>query len=1545
VFKRVSCTLATWKKLVNNTMKKLVVLKFDGAFESGFKVNLTISDDGKTPDLIANAELPLAPELLEISRFWRKIYRDFYGMSRIKPLNARSVNIQAQNEDLQQKSQDLIKNLNDWLNSTSFQKINNSLKNLNPQDEIRIIIATSSQELRQLPWHLWNFLQEYPLAEVALSAQDAECGKYIYREKARILVILGNSTGIDVNADKEFLKQYCNNGEIVLLQEPSRHILDEHLKDDIGWDMLFFSGHSCTDGTQGRIFLNKYDELKITELRDSMKIAISKRLQIACFNSCDGLGIASELEQLNIPQIIVMREPVPDKVAQEFLKSFLQEFTGGQSLYLSVKKARTYLFQNLNASFPYASWLPIIIQNQLETPPTWQSLGIISLCPYQGLDKFTQQDAKFFFGRTTFVHNLLIDINSKPFVAVVGASGSGKSSVVFAGLIPKLPDTWRVISFRPTEKPFESLAVALAEVNINDTTLVRRHDVSALKNIFSNSNYRDVKTLLIIDQFEEVFTLCQDSHERNLFIDALLAAINSLPQFTLLVTCRADFLGKAISYQPLGQALQKYPPSLLAPMNRLELEQAIIEPAKQYCVEFEPGLVNKLIDDVGDGEGSLPLQQFALTQLWHKQRPGKLTHAAYREIGGVKQAIAIYAEDVYRQLHAYEQKMAPCVFIQLVQPGEGTEDTRRVATKHEIGADNWGLVQKLANKRLVITNRNESKNQEETVEIVHEALIREWARLQDWIHDNREFRSWQERLRLEVKEWQNSNYDSGRLLQETPLAIASNWYSTRALELTEEQQKFIEASISKQNKQDEERRNRRRFTVSALASGLFAVSILAGLSEIRRIDAEVARLSITAEQNSAKNEQEAALLEAIKAGKKLKGIWQPWITPGTRMLTVSTLQETVYDLRVQTLKGHTDVIFGVTYSPDGKTLASASSDKTVKLWDINTGKVIQTLKGHISGVQDVNYSPDGKILASSSNDGTIKLWDVKTAKIIKNLKAHKEGAVFSVSFSPDGKKLASASADETVKLWDINTGKVIQTFTGHQSNNSEKGNQAVFGVVFSPDGKILASSSADKTIKLSDVKTGKQIKTLAGHKSQVWGISFSPDGKKLASASWDSTIKLWDIATGKEILPIVGHEDSLFGVSFSPDGKMLASSSSAKDTTVKLWDVEIGLELKTFKGHTDSILDISFSPDGKTIASASADRTIKLWNVNTRYDIKRFQDEASQIISATLSPDSKLLAFATADNIIQLWDIKTSSVVKRFKGHTDLVINLSFSPDSKKLASASFDKTVKLWDIAAGKKLQTFEGHTEAVFGANFSSDGKQLASASEDETIKLWDTQTGKELKTLKGHTSKVINVSFSPDNKTLASASSDNTIKIWDINTAKDIQTLKGHTSHVWSATFSPDGNILASTSRDRTLKLWNLHTGKEIKTLKGHTNLVYGASFSPDSQTLASASGDETIKLWDVNTGSEIKTLKQHQGAVINVRFSTNGQSLSSVSKDNTVISWNLNLDDLLARGCLLIKDYLQNDPDVAPEDKRSVLNHLCNPHVVETRGTSRLYYIWG
>ena len=527
------------------------------------------------------------------------------------------------------------------------------------------------------------------------------------------------------------------------------------------------------------------------------------------------------------------------------------------------------------------------------------------------------------------------------------------------------------------------------------------------------------------------------------------------------------------------------------------------------------------------------------------------------------------------------------------------------------------------------------------------------------------------------------------------------------------------------------------------------------------------------------------------------------------------------ELVVQT--GHTEGISSVAFSPDGKTLVSASLDRTIKLWDVQTRQELKTFSGHTSRVFTVVFSPDGKTLASGSADQTIKLWDVQTGQELKTLSGH-TSSIESVEFSPDGKTLASGSWDNTIELWDIQTGKELKTFTGHTL--------AIQSVTFSPDGKMIASASADQTIKLWDLVSGHEIRTLSGHNLNVESVKFSPNSKTLVSASLDKTIKLWDVQTGQEIKTLSGHTDQVFTVVFSPDGKTLASGSA--DQTIKLWDVQTGQELKTLSGRTSSIGSVAFSPDGKTLASNS-DKTIKLWDLQTGREITTLSGHINIVTGVAFSPNGKILASANYDQTIKLWDGASGQKLTTLSG-ISFVSSVVFSPDGKTIASGNLDKTINLWDLQTGQKLKTFTGHTSVVWSVAFSPDGKTIASGSSDKTIKLWDAESGYEIKTLSGQIGSIELVTFSPDGKTLASASYDSlsdyhTIIFWDVASGILIKSFNVNDPNTVSevlaivpdyyqksayAPITPDGRFQIKGSDNGKLKLFEVKTGKLLASL---------------------------------------------------------------------------------------------------------------------------------
>ncbi|MDA1055848.1 MAG: protein kinase [Planctomycetota bacterium] len=595
-----------------------------------------------------------------------------------------------------------------------------------------------------------------------------------------------------------------------------------------------------------------------------------------------------------------------------------------------------------------------------------------------------------------------------------------------------------------------------------------------------------------------------------------------------------------------------------------------------------------------------------------------------------------------------------------------------------------------------------------------------------------------------------------------------------------------------------------------------------------------------------------------------------------------------------TLKGHTNWVSSVAFSPDGKRLASASGDQTVKVWDVTGGQKTLTLTGHSSFVYCVAFSPDGKWLASASRDKTIKVWDATSGQKALTLRGHTNGVrtlgpsgVLSVAFSPDGKRLASASQDRTVKVWDATSGQEMLTLKGHTNS--------VTSVAFSPDGKLLASASEDKTVKVWNSVNGQERLTLRGHDWPVLSVVFSTDGKRLASASGDETAKVWDSASGQEMFTLRGHTAPVWSVAFSPDGKRLASASA--DRTTKVWDATSGQEILTLRGHGSEIWSVTFSADGKRLATACKDRTVKVWDATDAPAPFTFKGQAS----VAFSVDGKWLASAIDDRTVTVWDTTRGQEILSLQGRTNRidraankVVGIAFSPDGKQLASAGGTPSntrrpgeVSVWDVTTGQQTLTLKGHSAGVSGVAFSPNGRSLASASWDKTVKVWDTTSGQETITLRGHTDGVNSVAISPDGKRLASGSDDKTVKVWDFTTGQEMLTLKGHDDGLTAVMFSPDGKWLASAD-SHAVKLWDAASGQATLTLEGHGDWIDDLAFSPDGKRLASASEDKTVKVWDVTTGQETLTLK-HDAPVIGVAFSADGKRLASAGWAGTVKLW--------------------------------------------------------
>jgi WD40 repeat protein/serine/threonine protein kinase len=603
------------------------------------------------------------------------------------------------------------------------------------------------------------------------------------------------------------------------------------------------------------------------------------------------------------------------------------------------------------------------------------------------------------------------------------------------------------------------------------------------------------------------------------------------------------------------------------------------------------------------------------------------------------------------------------------------------------------------------------------------------------------------------------------------------------------------------------------------------------------------------------------------------------------------------------LRGHTGGVQAVAVSRDGQRLASASLDKTVRVWDAQTGRQVQVLAGHTSAVHSVAFSPDGKRLASASLDRTVRLWDAETGRPDRVLKGHTSG-VRSVAFSPDGRQLASASNDKTVRIWDTQTGRPVRVLKGHTN--------WVGSVAFSPDGQRLATGSYDTRARVWDVSTGKPALVLKGHIGNVMSVAFSPDGKRLATASVDRTVQVWDAKTGQSLRVLRGHTDFVDSVAFSPDGQRLASASY--DKTVRIWDVQTGQSVRVLQGHTLPIRGVAFSPDGQRLVTGSNDQTLRIWDAWIDPCTLVLNGPLTVSSALALSPDQQRLARVLQDFNVRLWDARLGREVLVLRGHTGPVRKLAFSPDSRRLASASEDKTVRVWDAQSGQLALVLRGHTRGVIQVAFSPDGLRLSTASVDTTVRFWNAHTGKPTAVVRGLTRPVLGMVFSPDSRWLACTAVDNTVRVWDPQTGRPAFSPQPHASTVRSVAFSPDSRRLAMACSDKTVRVWEVQTGREVVVLRGRTGLLWGLAFSPDGELLASASADSTVRIWDLRTGRPVFTLRRGTNRFLAVAFSPDGRRLASVSEGGTLRLWDPQTgQEILALPAFVSSSWVGFSPD--------------------------------
>jgi WD40 repeat protein len=1186
--------------------------------------------------------------------------------------------------------------------------------------------------------------------------------------------------------------------------------------------------------------------------------------------------------------------------------------------------------------------------------------------PFPGLRSFDVELHRVFFGRSSEVEQLAGLLRSpaeraeRAVLLVIGPSGCGKSSLVRAGLLPVMlgeSGWWALPPILPGADPVtalvQELAAAARQIGLEWTAAHVRHrldDCGGLTDLVNElllaaPGGSRRRLLIVVDQFEELLVQAAPG-PRLRFVQLLRPALEG--PVRVVATLRPEFLDELL----LNSELAVFPTRIytLRPLRPEALSVVIEGPARLAGIKVEDHLVARLVADTDSGE-ALPLLAFTLAQLVDGVgRGGQLSGARYDQLGGVQGALTRQADAALMEAVAAGGRSRDEVIaglLRLVTVDEHGHPTRWRVHRDELPNSLRKELDVFVARRLLITDMD---NNGVIIEVAHEAFLSAWQPLAQAIAAAASGLRARRLIEQAATEWSNNDRSPSRLWERGQLAAAvadigayvqaldrSNKAAlakgpsqstkfrpsdrlrrrqvlvTDRVDLSLTACAFLHASI---------RRDRylRRRAITVLSVLLALALVAAGIAIVQQRTAEEQRNVAVSRQVAGEALALRAANPALSAQLSLAA-YRLVPTPEARGSLLSTFA-TLYATR---LTSHTSAVYAAAFSPDGRTLATASTDRTARLWDVtdpHNPTAIATLTGHTNGVVSVAFSPDGHTLATASYDHTAWLWDITDRHyptVIARLTGHME-SIRRLTFSPDGHTLATASYDHTARLWDVTNPRnpsLLATIVGHR--------EILTAAVFSPDGHTLATAGNDNPVRLwdiTDLRHPRPLPDLTGHIDRVLSAAFSPDGRILATGSFDRTVRLWNTTDPHHPAPLAtltGHSNGIVAIAFSPDGHTLATGSY--DRTARLWDIADVHNVNvtaTYNGHADTVYAVAFSPDGNTLATGSADNTARLWDVHQPI----LGGHTRWVGSVAISPDKRTLATGSLDTTTRLWNIADptgSSLLTTLSGHTDGVSSIAFSPNGRILATGSLDSTIRLWDItdpAHPHTIAILTDHTNNVFSVAFSPDGRILATAGNDNPVRLWDITDPSHPRVIAAftdHTGNTNSVTISPDGRTLATAGSDLTARLWDITDPghpRTMTTLTGHTNNVLAVAFSSDGRTLATGSADQTARLWDItdpHHTFLMATLAGHSNSVNSVTFSPDRRVLLTGSDDNTAQLWDItdlrNPGSPT-TLTGHADAVKSVIFSPDGHTVITGSNDSTVRLWDTDVDRIAKQICTVV-----------------------------------------
>ncbi|WKD36985.1 hypothetical protein KO717_00120 [Streptomyces xanthophaeus] len=1073
--------------------------------------------------------------------------------------------------------------------------------------------------------------------------------------------------------------------------------------------------------------------------------------------------------------------------------------------------------------------------------------------PYAGLSAFQPEDADRFFGRERLTGELLAKVADRRFLTVFGPSGSGKSSLLRAGLVARARASgWPVMLLTPGPHPLEECAVHLAAATgeAPGTLLTELQDDPAALHLRIRQTMTghppDTDTLIVVDQFEEIFTLCTDRAERGTFIALLTAAAAAATSRTRVVLgVRADFYGHCVQDPHLVEAIRDAQIAV-GPMSSQELREAITRPAVLAGCTVTGPLLAAVVADATGQPGALPLVSHAMVETWRRRSGSRLTLDGYLAAGGIQHALAHTAEAAYEALSPPQQDLARSLFLRLTALGDGTEDTRRRITRDELdpSPDTVHVLESLARKRLVTLDH-------ESAEITHEAIIRCWPRLRGWLTEDRDRLLLHRRLTDATAGWERQDRDPHTLYRGAALAAALDLAATDGNRLTPKERRFLDASREAQAGEMAavRRRTVRLRQLVTLLTVLVAVAATAGALAVGSRDSALRQRNVAIARKAAAEAAEVRPHDPALAAQLNLAAYRLAATPDVRDQLMSTFA-TPYTNR---LTGHTSDVVSISFAPHSRILATASWDRTVRLWDtqdphhpVQLAAVTQPER-----LMAVAFDPGGRILATAS-ERSVRLWDVTDRRAPAQLSTlpDQRSAPTWVASGPDG-LLATGHTDGTTRLWNVH-----------------------------------------------DPRHPRQLSTLPGHSGTVTSVTFSPDNRTVATTG-DTTTRLWDAADPAHplLLDVLrGHTDTVTAAAFSPDGTTLATGSW--DRTARVWDITGGHCARppaVLPGHPAIVWSLAFSPDGTTLVSVGG--TTQFWDITAPADPKRTSTLQGGFYQAAFSPDGRLLA--NADLLLDLQDLSLAT-------HDDVVTSLAFAPGGHLLASASWDGTARLWQVTGGHALwplSALRGHTRFVRCVTFSPDGRTLVTASEDGTARVWnitDPRKPRLTSVIAPEGGEVAGTAFAPDGRLLA-LWAQATAGLWDLTDPahpRPLSRIAEDGPNVTTASFRPDGHTLVtSTGESASLRLWDItrpHTPRELPS-PFRSDPLTGGVFSPDNRRLAAFHRtDRTIWLIDVDDirhPAKTEQLPASGSWLYTLAFDTQGRRLAAGAADSKALLWDL------------------------------------------------------